>query len=147
MRKHDVERRLIEDVSAFGRKLKAVFELLTREQNITLPRMRVFSALAEKERLNQRELAERLELETPTVVRLLDTMEAQGFVERRSSDADRRAKEVHLTGLGRRTAEEVESVASALILRLVAGISQEDLLTASAVIRTMQANLQSVRTS
>lgn len=147
MRSHPVERRLIEDVSAFGRKLKAVFELLTREQNITLPRMRVFSSLIEKEGMNQRELAERLELETPTVVRLLDTMEAQGFVERRLSDADRRAKEVHLTGLGRQTAEDVDSVASALVLRLVAGIPKEDLLTASAVIRTMHANLQSLRTS
>ncbi|PWE53546.1 MarR family transcriptional regulator [Metarhizobium album] len=147
MRNNAVERRLIEDVSAFGRKLKTVFEFLTRKQNITLPRMRVFASLVQKEGMNQRELAERLELETPTVVRLLDTMEAQGFVERRSSDTDRRAKEVHLTGFGRQTAEEVDSVAGALILRLVAGIPEEDLLTASAVIRTMQANLQSVRTS
>ena len=147
MRNNAVERRLIEDVSAFGRKLKTVFEFLTREQNITLPRMRVFASLVQKEGMNQRELAERLELETPTVVRLLDTMEAQGFVERRSSDTDRRAKEVHLTGLGRQTAEEVDSVAGALILRLVAGIPEEDLLTASTVIRTMQAYLPSVRTS
>ena len=47
--------------------------------------------------LTQRELSARLGIEGPSLVRLLDRMEADGWVERRVSPSDRRAKTVHPT--------------------------------------------------
>lgn len=112
---------------------------------MTLPRARVFFTLNKKDGINQRELAERLELETPTLVRILDAMEAQGFLERRVAGSDRRAKEIYMTDAGRAVAGEVEDLAADVRARVVAGISESDLRTTLSVIRAMQANLLAVR--
>ena len=138
-------RELIEDIAAFSRKLRAAFDALVRERNMTLPRARVFFTLNKRDGINQRELADRLELETPTLVRILDTMEGQGFVERRTAGSDRRAKEIYLTEDGKVAACEIETFASEIRMQVISGISESDLNTALNVIRTMQANLQTVR--
>ncbi|GAA3077990.1 MarR family transcriptional regulator [Rhizobium viscosum] len=114
---------------------------------MTLPRIRVFIMLIRKDGISQKELADKLELETPTLVRILDTMEGQGFVVRRVAGSDRRAKEIHLTETGRQAAEEFEDFAWDIRNQILAGISEADLRTALAVVRQMQANLQTVRAS
>jgi len=45
----------------------------------------------------QRELAAVMGIEGPSLVRLLDSLEAKDLIERKTSSADRRAKAVHLT--------------------------------------------------
>ena len=55
-----------------------------KERWLTLASARVFHALSKRDGLNQRELADELGIETPTIVRLLDAMEKQGFIERRA---------------------------------------------------------------
>ncbi|WP_226624808.1 MarR family winged helix-turn-helix transcriptional regulator [Alloyangia pacifica] len=51
--------------------------------------------------ISQRDLAARIGLDTSTLVRLLDLLEARGLVERRVDPADRRARRIHLTAEGR----------------------------------------------
>ena len=138
-------RELIEDIAAFTRKLRAAFDAKVRERNMTLPRARVFFTLNKKDGINQRELADRLELETPTLVRILDAMEGQGFVERRVAGSDRRAKEIYMTDAGRIVAHEVEDLAEDVRGQIIAGIPETDLKTTLNVIRAMQANLAAVR--
>jgi len=138
-------RELVEDLAAFNRKLRAVFDKIVRERNMTLPRARVFFTLNKKDGINQRELAERLELETPTLVRILDAMEGQGFVERRVAGSDRRAKEIYITETGKVVAGEIDDIAVKLRAQVIAGIPENDLKTTLEVIRAMQANLQGIR--
>ena len=138
-------RELIEDLAAFNRKLRAVFDKIVRERNMTLPRARVFFTLNKKDGINQRELADRLELETPTLVRILDAMEGQGYVERRVAGSDRRAKEIYMTDSGRVVAGEVEALAEDIRGQIISGIPESDLRTTLNVIRAMQANLAAVR--
>src|SRR5215831_7915779 len=47
--------------------------------------------------MNQRELADRLGIEAPTLARLLDRMAADGWIERRADSNDRRVKSIFLT--------------------------------------------------
>jgi MarR family transcriptional regulator for hemolysin len=138
-------RELIEDIAAFTRKLRATFDAKVRERNMTLPRARVFFNLNKKDGINQRELADRLELETPTLVRILDAMEGQGYVERRVAGSDRRAKEIYMTDSGRVVAGEVEALAEDIRGQIISGIPESDLRTTLNVIRAMQANLAAVR--
>lgn len=58
-------------------------------------------ALQERGPLIQRELAEMLNVEGPTLTRHLARMEAEGLIERRRTSTDRRAAVVHLTDAGR----------------------------------------------
>ena len=122
MAKPTLGRELIEDLAAFNRKLRAVFDKIVRERSMTLPRARVFFTLNKKDGINQRELAERLELETPTLVRILDAMEAQGFVQRRVAGSDRRAKEIYITETGKVVAGEIEDIAVKVRAQVIAGI-------------------------
>jgi len=138
-------RELIEDIAAFTRKLRATFDARVRERSMTLPRARVFFNLNKKDGINQRELADRLELETPTLVRILDAMEGQGYVERRVAGSDRRAKEIYMTDSGRVVAAEVEELAEDVRGQIISGIPESDLRTTLNVIRAMQANLAAVR--
>ncbi|WP_160005679.1 MarR family winged helix-turn-helix transcriptional regulator [Rhizobium sp. 18055] len=138
-------RELIEDLAAFNRKLRAVFDKIVRERNMTLPRARVFFTLNKKDGINQRELADRLELETPTLVRILDAMEGQGFVERRVAGSDRRAKEIYITETGKVVASQIDDIAVSVRAQVIAGIPEVDLKTTLNTIRAMQANLQGIR--
>ena len=91
---------VLEELSRAGRKMRALFDARVRARGVTLSRARTLLILRRTPRLNQRELAEELDIETPTLVRLLDGMEKQGFIERRHVEGDRRAMLVRLTGKG-----------------------------------------------
>jgi len=51
--------------------------------------------------LQQKELAERLEVRPQSLTSALDRLERAGFIERTRSDSDRRIQVVHLTSAGR----------------------------------------------
>ncbi len=135
---------LFDDLSAFNRKLRAAFDALVREHGMTLSRARVFRKLSRRDGINQRELADELELETPTLVRILDAMEAQNFIERRAALSDRRAKQIFMTESGKVVAAEVEALATSVRADILQGISDEDVGVALKVIRAMTANLQNL---
>ncbi|WP_349957836.1 MarR family transcriptional regulator [Rhizobium sp. ZPR3] len=135
---------LFDDLSAFNRKLRAAFDALVREHGMTLSRARVFRKLSRRDGINQRELADELELETPTLVRILDAMEAQNFIERRAAISDRRAKQIFMTESGKVVAAEVEALATSVRADILEGISDEDVGMALKVIRAMTANLQNI---
>ncbi|MFS8044855.1 MarR family winged helix-turn-helix transcriptional regulator [Rhizobium lusitanum] len=135
---------LFDDLFAFNRKLRAAFDALVREHGMTLSRARVFRKLSRRDGINQRELADELELETPTLVRILDAMEAQNFIERRPAQSDRRAKQIFMTESGKVVAAEVEALATGVRADILEGISDEDVGVALKVIRAMTANVQNV---
>src|SRR5208337_5651097 len=64
--------------------------------SLTLPQCRVLVNLADHEGISQVQLAELTDIEPMTLVRILDRMEADGWLERRIDPADRRARRLHL---------------------------------------------------
>ena len=86
--------------------------------------------------MRQRELAEIIGIEGPTLVRLLDQLCAAGLVERRPDPADGRAKALHITQAGRQVATVVEGVLQHLRDKVFAEVSDEDI---DATLRTMTA--------
>ncbi|HQU15813.1 MAG: MarR family winged helix-turn-helix transcriptional regulator [Gammaproteobacteria bacterium] len=75
----------------------------------------------------QKELAERIGVEGPTLVGLLDRMTRDGWIVRRDSRADRRSKTVHLTEQANAVTREIEAVAAKLRRELLADIPAEQL--------------------
>jgi len=84
--------------------------------------------------MRQKELAASLSLDSSSVVRLLDALEAAGLIERREDDADRRAKAIVLTRLGRATVAKVERVADQVRGDALIGLSDKELATAARVL-------------
>ncbi|MBI1422390.1 MAG: MarR family transcriptional regulator [Gammaproteobacteria bacterium] len=75
----------------------------------------------------QKALAEWLGIEGPTLVRILDRMTEDGWIERRESPTDRRAKTVHLTEQSRAIIQQINKVALKLRSELLTDIPPEDI--------------------
>lgn len=120
-----------------GRKLRTRFNAEVVRHGLTYPRARVLAVLAERQPLRQTELAADLELEGPTVVRLLDGMEALGLIVRRAVPGDRRAKHVELTDHGSRQAEVVAAISARLRDTILSTCEAADVETALTVLRNI----------
>ena len=76
--------------------------------------------------LTQRELARLMTIENPTLVRLLDSLEEQGLIERRPSERDRRARLLYLTNAGERFMSDLNERANVLRDEMLIGLEDED---------------------
>ncbi|MEM8843388.1 MAG: MarR family transcriptional regulator, partial [Pseudomonadota bacterium] len=85
---------LINDVS---RMMRAWFDERAQALGLTRAQWRVLVHLAGREGLNQKGLAEILELDTVTLGRHIDRLERDGWLERRPDPTDRRAWRLYLT--------------------------------------------------
>jgi MarR family transcriptional regulator for hemolysin len=79
------------------------------------------------EGLTQRELASLMAIENPTLVRLLDSLEQQGLIERRPCPNDRRARRLHLTNAGRAFMDDLSERAEVLREEMLEGISDKEI--------------------
>lgn len=131
-------------MAAFNRKLRSFFDARVAEKGLTLARARTLFALSRCGSLTQKELAEELEIETPTLVRLLDAMEKQNLIERRSDETDRRAKRIHMTPAGLNTFEDVDAQAKAMRAEIAVDISTDEIRAALQVVRRLTGNLQNL---
>ena len=86
----------------------------------------------------QKALACRLGVEGPTLVGLLDRMAADGWIERRESEADRRCKTVHLTDKAQAVTQRIMAVAAELRQELLADIPAEDIETCVRMMRRIK---------
>lgn len=90
----------------------------------------------------QRELAQSVGVEGPTLARLLDSLETQGLVKRQAVLEDRRAKKIMLCPPARPLIEQIETIANALRAELFVGVDEEDLRVAMRVHARILANLE-----
>ncbi|SDO08418.1 transcriptional regulator SlyA [Vreelandella arcis] len=75
----------------------------------------------------QCDLARAIGVEAPSLVRTLSQLEAQGLVERRACDSDRRSKRIHLTADAMPLLEQIDSVAKEARKEMFEGLSEADL--------------------
>lgn len=90
----------------------------------------------------QRELAQSVGVEGPTLARLLDSLESQGLVQRHAVLEDRRAKKIVLCDTARPLIQQIEAIATALRVELFAGIDEEELRVCMRVHTRILANLE-----
>ncbi|MEX5572940.1 MarR family transcriptional regulator [Pseudomonas lijiangensis] len=90
----------------------------------------------------QRELAQSIGVEGPTLARLLDSLEAQQLVQRQAVLEDRRAKKIVLSDAARPLIEKIETIANALRIELFEGVSEEELRVCMSVHARILANLE-----
>lgn len=91
--------------------------------------------------ISQAQLAERANVEPPTMVRVLDRLEAQGLVERRPSLTDRRVNHLQLTAAAEPVVREIEAVAEQLRSEVMSEITFEEFQAAMSLLRRLKAKL------
>lgn len=142
MSRESSNEQLFDEMSAFNRKLRAFFDAAVREEGLTLARARALFALSRRGPLTQKELAEELEIETPTLVRVLDGMARQDLIVRTEDATDRRAKRIDMTAAGRLAFERMHVLATDLRGQIATDISEDDIDVALSVVRRLMRNLQ-----
>ncbi|MCQ2991694.1 MarR family transcriptional regulator [Pseudomonas tremae] len=90
----------------------------------------------------QRELAQSVGVEGPTLARLLDSLEKQGLVQRVAVAEDRRAKKILLCDTALPLIEKIETIANVLRIELLKGVSEDDLRVSMQVHSRILANLE-----
>lgn len=134
---------LIDDITTLTRKMRTVFDNKVKVRGLTLARARILRLLKRSGAgLTQSVLASELEIEGPTLVRLLDNLEGLGWIERQAVEGDRRAKQIALTQAGLLEAEEVERIARDFREALFRDIDPDEMATAIRVIALVHANME-----
>lgn len=90
------------------------------------------------DKLTQKEIAERMGIEGPTLAGLLDRLQQDGWIERRSSPQDRRCKIVHLQRRSKSVLDKIFNAAHDLREELVEDIPQDDLENCIRVLRQIR---------
>ncbi|MFV8836006.1 MarR family transcriptional regulator [Aquisalimonas sp.] len=90
------------------------------------------------EGLTQKALTERLGVEGPSVVGLLDRLAADGWIERLVCSDDRRVRRIYLTDKARSTVEEIETVAAELRGEILDDIPEQELWQCLDVLRRVR---------
>jgi DNA-binding MarR family transcriptional regulator len=110
---------LIGDVS---RMLRVAFDRRVEPLGLTRAQWRVLARLSRNEGCSQTELATVLEIEKPTLGRLIDRLEAKGWVERQPDDNDARAKRLFLTPRAHPVLDEMFALADDVLDAAIAGL-------------------------
>jgi len=113
-----------------------------RPYNVTRVQWIAMYYIMRSESITQRELAEKMCIKGPTVVPMLQKMEADGLMLRSGNELDKRVKHLKLSDKGIQLCRELTPVAEKFKNDTIAEIDAEDLLTMKKVLNTMVKNSQ-----
>jgi MarR family transcriptional regulator for hemolysin len=108
----------------------------TRAQWIVLYRLR------EQEGLSQVDLAEVLELQPISLVRLLDRLVEHGLLERRQDPKDRRANRLFLTASGRQLVDDLDSLRDAIATDVLQNVPLSAIETSLKALRDIKERIK-----
>ena len=112
-----------------------------RPRGMTQATWRILWTLRNAEmRYSQRDLAVRLGIETPTLVPILDRMEARNLLRREPDEQDRRKKIIVMTAQGEAEAAIIEVEVLAIRQQMLAGIGEADLQAGRRIFEQIIAN-------
>jgi len=110
----DLKRQLVAQLVESSRLLRNYIDHRAKERGTTRAQWIVLFRLRQNEGLSQVDLAEVLELQPISLVRLLDRLVEHGLLERRHDPKDRRANRLFLTARGREFVDDLDSLRDAI---------------------------------
>ena len=141
MIEHDFEKSFMLWVRLASHLFSVSFNNELSGTGITLRQAQVLYCLESRGKLAQNELATQLQIEPPTIARVLDRMERDGWIKRLPSPQDRRKKIIHPT-------KKVDSVWKSIIKcgrriekQATANLSHSQLDAAKEVLKVVSKNI------
>ncbi|MEQ8784755.1 MAG: MarR family transcriptional regulator [Pirellulaceae bacterium] len=115
-------------------------------QGITFRQCQVLGYLALDGTLSQCQLAERMKIEPPTLVRILDRMERDGWIERVACCEDRRRKQIRPTEAAEPVWSKIVACGRRVRARATQGLSPRQQQTLHKLLLRVQKNLSAEST-
>lgn len=134
---------LVRECVLLGRKWRARVDERMKPTGMTLARSTVLYWLSVlPEVVTQRELADTVGIEGPTLVRQLHALESQGLIERVPFDGDRRAKGIRLTDAALPLLMTIKDVTDALCAEHFGKLEKRRLASATRLVRDARSALE-----
>jgi MarR family transcriptional regulator for hemolysin len=135
---------LIGDVS---RMLRTVYDRRVEPLGLTRAQWRVLARISRIEGCTQTELAAELEIEKPTLGKLIERLEEKEWVTRRPDENDARTKRVFLTKRAGPVLNEMFSLADEVLDAAIAGLSRKEADQLNAALLQVKSNLSELLNS
>ena len=142
MDQHQIFGFLLHDVT---RLYQRRFEQRSAQLSLTLPQCKTLSLLARNEGISQRQLADLADIDAMSIVRILDRMEADGWVERCADPQDRRARRLAVTAKARPLLDQILEMGTATRTEVLAGLDVQQRDQLVSMLERCQLNLQALK--
>lgn len=140
----ETKRQLVAQLVESSRILRNYIDHRAKERGTTRAQWVVLFRLRDQEGLNQVDLADVLELQPISLVRLLDRLVEQGLLERRHDPRDRRANQLFLTAAGRRLVDDLDSLRDDIATRVLHDIPDDAIATSLQTLRDIKDRIKTV---
>jgi MarR family transcriptional regulator for hemolysin len=140
----DLKRQLITQLVESSRLLRNYIDNRAKGRGTTRAQWIVLFRLREQEGLSQVDLADVLELQPISLVRLLDRLVEHDLVERRSDPRDRRANRLFLTASGRQLADDLDSLRDAIAVDVLQDVPAAGIETSLKTLRDIKERIKTL---
>ena len=141
MRKLDVENSPGALIFLASKSQERLAEVEMKKQlGLTPAQWKIILALSVTDGLTQKEIADKIYVDGSTLVPIIDKMEENGLVERKSDSKDRRINRIFLTKKSESTVNSIVMLIVQLRKMIYKGISQSDLDLVTNTLRTVIKN-------
>jgi DNA-binding MarR family transcriptional regulator len=138
----DLKKQLIAQLVESSRLLRNYIDHRAKQRGTTRAQWIVLFRLREQEGLSQVDLADVLELQPISLVRLLDRLVEHGLVERRHDPRDRRANRLFLTTSGRQLVDDLDGLRDAIATDVLRDIRAESIETSLETLRNIKERIK-----
>jgi MarR family transcriptional regulator, transcriptional regulator for hemolysin len=134
----DLKRQLVAQLVESSRLLRNHIDHRAKTRGTTRAQWIVLFRLRQQEGLSQVDLADVLELQPISLVRLLDRLVEHGLLERRHDPKDRRANRLFLTAQGRQLVDDLDSLRDAIATDVLQEVSTDSIRTSLQTLRDIK---------
>jgi DNA-binding MarR family transcriptional regulator len=138
----DLKRQLVAQLVESSRLLRNYIDHRAKTCGTTRAQWIVLFRLREQEGLSQVDLADVLELQPISLVRLLDRLVEHGLLERRHDPKDRRANRLFLTERGRQLVDDLDSLRDAIATDVLHGVPAEAIEASLGTLRDIKERIK-----
>lgn len=127
-----------------ARQLRVCFDRRAQCIGLTRAQWRVLAVLRRNPGLNQKQLADRLEVEPITLTRLLDRMSKAGWIERRPNPEDRRANVLYIDARAKDIIKKMRQIAVGVRRDALADFTPAEHEALLSYLKRMKANVSNM---
>lgn len=120
------EREVLFQLVDTARAMRTFMDQCARRHGMTRAQWSVLLRLERREGMTQAEMADALEVQPISLMRLIDRLCEQRLVERRPHESDRRANRLYLTAKGHTTLEQLAPLGREITSQLLAGFGEAE---------------------
>src|ERR1700758_4335094 len=140
----DLKRQLVAQLVESSRLLRNYIDHRAKERGTTRAQWIVLFRLRQNEGLSQVDLADVLELQPISLVRLLGRLVEHGLLERRHDPKDRRANRLFLTARGKELVDGLDSLRDGIATDVLANVSDEAIEISLTALRDIKERIKAL---